>query len=132
VQPPADGVVFGGREPFTVRPTPRERDSFAAAKTWADAHPLATIAQAFLAGVQHAHEQMMTAPPVTADVVQLAPEGKPRRTIIAALELFKDQVLREAQEEIASGEWCSVEETEKLIAQFKHEEGVECNESVHL
>ena len=69
---------------------------------------------------------MLTSEPVTADIAPHAPEGKPRRTIIAALELFKDQVLRGAVEEISSGEWCSLEEVDLLIHQLKDEaeEGV--------
>lgn len=97
------------------------------AEAWADTHDLTVYShvEAFIAGYllaqQHAHAQTMTAPPVTAGLAQLAPGGKVRRTIIAALELFKDQVLRDAQEEIASGEWCSVEEAGQLIQQLKAE-----------
>lgn len=90
---------------------------------WIDAHPSATPIEAFLAGVAYAQQQTMAAPPVTADVRALTPEGKPRRTIIAALELFKDQILRDATEEIASGEWLTIEETELLIQQLRDEEG---------
>lgn len=61
----------------------------------------------------------MQAPPVTADVADLAPAGKPTRTILAALELFKDQVLRGEPEEVASGEWCSVEEVEQLMVALR-------------
>lgn len=100
---------------------------YTAAEAWAAAHEgVASMTEAFVAGYRLATAQAqahtMAAPPVTADVASLAPEGKPRRTIIAALELFKDQVLREAADEIASGEWCSLEEVDQLIQQLKDEE----------
>ena len=97
------------------------------AETWAEQHGEATITDAFIAGYQFGRlsmvQQTMAAPPVTVDLAELAPEGKTRRTIIAALDLFKDQILRDATEEIASGEWCSIEEVEQLITQLKMEEG---------
>ena len=73
----------------------------------------------WIAGAQQQAHRTLQAPPVTVDLRTLAPETKAQRTIIAALELFKDQVLISAKEEIASGEWCSVEEVESLIAQLK-------------
>lgn len=47
-----------------------------------------------------------------------SPEGAVARTLVAALEMFVDQVLRGADEEIASGEWCSVAEAQRVIAQL--------------
>lgn len=73
----------------------------------------------FLAGAQNQAARTMTAPPVTADVETLAPEGKARRTIIAALEIFKDQILSQDPEEISTGEWCSALEVDTLIIQLK-------------
>ena len=97
------------------------------AVAWAAAHEGATAIDGFLAGydlaMRQAQAHTMAAPPVTVDVAALAPEGKARRTIIAALEIFKDQVLRDATEEIASGEWCSIEEVDAIIRQFREEEG---------
>lgn len=96
------------------------------ARQWVAAHAEADPFAAFIAGYQLASQEAkahtMQAPPVTADVAALAPEGKARRTIIAALEIFKDQILRGATDEIASGEWCSIEETDALIRQLKEEE----------
>lgn len=93
---------------------------------WVAAHADASLADAFIAGYQLARAQTaahrMVAPPVTAAVAGLAPEGKARRTIIAALRLFKDQVLADTPEEIESGEWCSVEEAERLIAELEAQE----------
>lgn len=96
------------------------------ASLWVERHPEATPVEAFRAGyllaLQQSQARTMAAPPVSVDVRELAPEGKPRRTIIAALELFKDQVLRDATDEIASGEWLTIEETEQLIQQLREEE----------
>lgn len=96
-----------------------------AAAQWVDHHPEASPAEAFEAGYRLARLQVeahtMQAAPVTADVESLAPEGKPRRTIIAALEIFKDQILSQAPDEIASGEWCSPSEVDALLAQLRSE-----------
>lgn len=101
----------------------------AIAQAWAAEHPAASLAEAFVAGyalaTQRAVERTIAAPPVTADVARLAPEGKPRRTIAAALRSFRDTILPAATEEIASGEWCSIEEVDQLIAQFEAEDAHE-------
>jgi len=95
---------------------------YGAAERWAQQHPEAALEQAFIAGYQLAQGVTLHAPPpVTADVASLAPEGKPRRTIIAALQLFKDQVLAEHPEEIETGEWCSPEEVDQLLVQLTKE-----------
>lgn len=61
----------------------------------------------------------IAAPPPKAAPEILPAEQKPRRTILAALELFKDQVLAGDPEEIGSGEWCSVAEVDQLLAQLR-------------
>jgi hypothetical protein len=80
------------------------------------------LKDAFMAGwvqgAQNQARQTMNAAPVTADIRELAPHTKAQRTIIAALELFKDQVLIGATDEIASGEWCTVAEVTELIQRF--------------
>lgn len=96
-------------------------------RTWITAQaPLGVepelLLQAFLAGWHAARGQMMTAAPVTADLAALAPAGKSRRTILAALIHFKEHVLSQAEAEITSGEWCSVAEVDQLIAQLEAEE----------
>jgi len=102
-------------------PPPARSTVYAAAERWAETHPEATLAEAFAAGYLMAQGGMITAPPVTADVASLAPEGKPRRTIIAALLHFKDQVLADHPEEIESGEWCSPDEVDQLITELTKE-----------
>jgi hypothetical protein len=95
------------------------------AEQWAATHDTASLAEAFVAGYALARQQhearTMSAPPVTADLDRLAPEGKPRRTIVAALDYFKDQILSQRPEEIETGEWCSPEEVDQLIAQLQEE-----------
>ena len=104
----------------------RGMEVYAAANAWALTHDAEGLEAAFLAGYQLAVQQLtartMLAPPLAADIATLAPDGKARRTIIAALDLFKDQVLRDARDEIASGEWCSLEEVEQLIIDLKQQE----------
>lgn len=64
-------------------------------------------------------QRTMVAAPVTVDVATLAPHTKAQRTIIAALEIFKDQILSQAPDEIASGEWMGPGEVDALIAQLR-------------
>ena len=97
-------------------------DVFLYAQQWWAANPDATPADAFVAGYKYARGQTMAAPPVAVDVQTLAPEGKARRTIRAALEYFREQILPRATEEIAAGEWCSLEEMDQLIRSFTDEE----------
>ncbi len=97
-------------------------DLYSYAAAWAAANADATLADAFVAGFQHANAKTLGAPPVAVDVPRLAPEGKPRRTIVAALQFFREQVLPRALEEVSSGEWCSIEEVGELIRQLTDEE----------
>lgn len=92
------------------------------ALNWSAANPEASLADAFIAGYQYANAKTIGAPPVAVDVPTLAPEGKPRRTIVAALGFFREQILPRALDEVASGEWCSVEEVDELIRQLQAEE----------
>ena len=99
---------------------------YALGSEWLAAHPQADLLGAFIAGyqlaTQHAQAKTMTAPPVTADLAGFSPDGKVRRTIIAALEFFKDRVLPEAADEIASGEWCAIAEVESVIQDLLQQE----------
>lgn len=102
-------------------PVSIEQSIYQYALNWSAANPDATPADAFMAGYKYAIGRTIGAPPVAVDVERLAPEGKPRRTIAAALRYFRDQVLAEATEEIAAGEWCSIEEVDRLIQQFEED-----------
>ena len=100
-----------------------EVEIYRAALNWTATHPDRSLTDAFVAGYQLAsaqhRAQTMHAAPVTADIEPLAPKGKARRTILAALQLFRDQVLTQTPDEIESGEWCSLSEVDTLIAQYK-------------
>jgi hypothetical protein len=122
-EPPRTPQVAG--ETDTDHPSPAHLiDVVNAAHAWAAAHHHETsTADAFLAGYEFALQRTLTAPPVSTDLPELSPEGKVTRTIIAALELFRDQVLRQAAEEIASGEWCSLEDVDQLLQQLRAREG---------
>ena len=85
---------------------------------WLTSNPEATLTDAFVAGFQVAHGRMIGAPPATVDLRQYAVEGKTRRTIKAALIYFKEQILPRAIDEVATGEWTSLEEIDRLIDQF--------------
>jgi hypothetical protein len=106
-------------------PPPVEEPSpmYLAAAAWCEAHPEVSAIEAFVAGYRLARLQMeaqvLAAPPVTADTRTLAPHTKAQRTIIAALEIFKDQILSQDPEEIASGEWMSVDEVDELLATLR-------------
>lgn len=94
------------------------------AKQWLLDTTDATAIDGFLAGyeaglLEGRRALLAQAPPVTADLTRLSPEGKTYRTIIAALEMFVDGVLRGNPEEILSGEWCSIEEAKALIEQLR-------------
>jgi hypothetical protein len=86
------------------------------ARQWAAEHPESPLYVAFMAGYLTAQREGRTVSP---EAATLTLAGKVPRTIIAALQLFRDQVLKDAQEEIASGEWCSVQEVEDLIAHLQ-------------
>ena len=110
-------------DPLVLVPAIDQRaEIYAVADAWAERNTAATLAEAFIAGYFTARAQALHAPPVTADVERLAPEGKARRTIIAALELFTDQILSQDPEEVVSGEWCSRAECAALIAQLRAED----------
>lgn len=67
-------------------------------------------------------QRVPTPTPSPPEVGGLSPEGKPTRTILAALALFRDQVLVEGPEEVATGEWCGVEEVNGLITRLTEEQ----------
>lgn len=90
-----------------------------AAEQWTLHNPTAGLVEAFIAGYLAAQGRTMTAPPVTADLPTLDVGGKSVRTIIAALEHFREHLLPAAEDEIATGEWCSILEVSDLIRLLK-------------
>jgi hypothetical protein len=94
-------------------PTVRQGD---VATYWAETHPDVSVEYAYRAGyyegVRAAREAQRPAAAPTADGER---QEKIARTIIAALSYFADHVLPQAPHEVASGEWCSVDEVRSLI-----------------
>lgn len=95
------------------------------ADAWAAEHTEVSVAEAFragyFAGVRATLEAQASRQQPAAER-DLPPEGIMNRTIIAALELFRDQVLAGAPEEIASGEWMSVAQVNDLLRQLRAHE----------
>jgi hypothetical protein len=93
------------------------------ATDWLARHPEATLEQAFTAGyvegVRAARQAEQARRPAPAPEETFTPEDKITRTIIAALALFRDQILAGDPEEVASGEWCSGAEVTRLIEQLQ-------------
>lgn len=111
--------------PHRSQAEPRDLLEEAGAKFW-HANPRATVIDGFVAGYQMALAQLqrqqsapLRVPPVALDVKALAPETREQRTILAALRFFKDQIAAVAEEEIASGEYCSAPELDALIARIE-------------
>ena len=80
--------------------------------------------RAFTAGWQARRGTERVAMPESPSSTTVAPlmaqtDTAQTRTIIAALTFFRDQVLKDAQEEIASGEWLSLAEVDALIQALK-------------
>jgi len=95
------------------------------AHLWIDRHPDATVEEAFTAGyiegVREAQRQIARAnlpPPVEPT---FTPDGAVNRTVIAALELFREQVLIGDPDEVATGEWLSAHQVSGLIRQLQGE-----------
>jgi hypothetical protein len=97
-------------------PRPPDQRQGDLATHWAEQHPSASIEEAYRAGYQDAIQAFRRAESERAAVPAFSAATKTTRTMVAALSLFRDQVLIGATEEITSGEWCSVEEVNQLIA----------------
>jgi len=96
------------------------------AQLYARQNPDASIEEAFTAGytagVQRARADMKprrrSEPTLNQSV-----EARQLRTISAALELFRDQILATNPDEVATGEWCSASEVTGILARLRQEEG---------
>jgi len=102
-------------------PPPVDQEQLGVFDRWALSHQEATLEEAFTAGYIEGvramrREQLAQRPRATEG--PLDPESKIARTIVAALGYFTDQILSQAPPEVASGEWCSVEEVRNLIHQL--------------
>jgi hypothetical protein len=114
-----NGAIEFDPPPAQIPPTDVLQAIAHLSHAWAETNEHATLAEAFQAGYRMALQQTMKAAPVTVDVRELAPHTKAQRTIIAALEIFKDQILSQEPEEIASGEWMSVYEVDQLLVTLR-------------
>ena len=93
------------------------------AVAWLDRHPGATLEEAFMGGyiqgIQEARRAQLAMQPPQPLVFD--PDGAPARTIIAALVLFREQVLLGDPEEVTSGEWLNAHQVEGLIRSLQGE-----------
>jgi hypothetical protein len=85
---------------------------------WARTHPEASIAQAYRAGYLDGVREALAKTRAAEASPPLLAEDRARRTIIAALALFRDQVLASSPEEVTSGEWLSADEADAVIAEL--------------
>jgi hypothetical protein len=121
-QPPPPPPQPAAPEP---EPPPAAGERVNLAQLWIQRHPDATLEEAFTAGyvagikvarsevrARHVMEQ-----PHPLDT--FAPEHLVNRTIIAALELFRDQILVGEPEEVRSGEWLSATQVTELLQQLR-------------
>jgi hypothetical protein len=117
--PPSPTTPPPSREDYALRDEVGE----SLAERWAREYPDATIADAFTAGyiegVRETRRQQLAQPAPVAPPPPLPPDAIITRTVIAALELFRDQILVDTPEEIASGEWLSVEQVNDFIAHLR-------------
>jgi len=87
------------------------------ADVWAAAHPEVSVAEAYRQGYAEgvrAARQAEPAPPTAA----IAPDAAIARTVVAALELFRDQILVGDPEEVRTGEWLSADQVTAFIQQI--------------
>lgn len=106
--------------PSPATPPPEEEESLA--ERWRREHPEATVEDAFTAGYiegVRAARQAHAAVPAPAAPPPLPPDAIITRTVIAALELFRDQILVDTPEEIQSGEWMSAQQVNDFIAHLR-------------
>ena len=113
-------------------PPPRPAQPRDIATEWAEQHPDVTAEQAyragFLEGVQRARlefqqfqAQQQAKQQAERPLAGFVADDMIQRTIIAALELFRDQVLTGDPEETTTGEWLTAHQVTALIAQMKGE-----------
>jgi hypothetical protein len=119
--PPPPSAPPPAAPPATPRPEPvapaeGDTEDNNVFTRWRDAHPGASIEDAFtagyLAGFQQARREL-TAPPPAASPLDII-----NRTMIAALLVFRDQVLVHDPEEVATGEWLDANAVTDLIARL--------------
>jgi len=122
------GAGRPGHRVDAAPPTPARSEPPNAATLWIQHHPEATLAQAFTAGYVEGYREARRQQLLEKPIVDVEPEwslnaeDKQMRTMIAALELFRDQVLIGNPEEVTTGEWLSAEDVTALVAVLKDRE----------
>jgi len=106
----------GHRADAALEP-PEQGRSDDPAEAWLQAHPNASVREAFLAGYQAGRGDGLREARMAQE--QFPPAQKVNRTLLAALTLFRDQILTGEPEEMETGEWCTVEEVNQLLAQLQ-------------
>ena len=121
--PPPPKVDVGVAPPELVVPPPAEDESVFT--RWLAVHPQATLEEAFLAGyiegiraTRRAERAAPAAPAAQPQPPEL-PSDKVARTMVAALALFRDQILAGDPEEVSTGEWLSADEVTTLITELQ-------------
>lgn len=87
------------------------------ADVWAARNPDVSIAEAYRVGYADgvaAARQVPPAPPQS----PVGPDATIARTVVAALELFRDQILAGDPEEVRTGEWLSADQVTAFIQQI--------------
>lgn len=129
---PGGCVTCGAGNPMAPPPKPpeprtaaEEDEQLGPFDRWALTHPQATLEQAYTAGytkgVRDATHALVEQQRLATEQQAFDPKGKVNRTVVAALMIFRDQVLATEPEEIATGEWMSVDEVTQLIRQLSQQ-----------
>jgi len=118
--PPAPPEVPEAPEPQVVQGD--------VADYWASRHADVSIAEAYRAGYLDGVQAARAAARQAPSEVRYIPDQKINRTIIAALTLFKEQVLVHEPDEIDNGEWLSVAEVDLLLRRLQ----LEVQEPAHV
>jgi hypothetical protein len=125
LRPPAELLEELPEEPDMADPPPAAAPGEPVGENpytaWRRQNPGATVEDAFTAGyiegVRAARRAQLLQPSPTT----YSPDGAVNRTLVAALELFREQVLLGEPEEVATGEWLSAHQVTGLIREIRGE-----------
>lgn len=123
---PAPRIVVeepAGPEPAAA-PAPEPAEELTTFARWRARHPEASVEDAFTAGYVEGFRDGHHRGAHPSRTVSVPPQQIIPRTLIAALELFRDQVLLSRPEEVTTGEWLSAEQVTELIAEIIKGEGI--------
>jgi len=116
--------------PAPPTPPPPRGEARGDEAAWVAAHTDATLHEAYLAGYAHGMRDALQQQGAAQRIVAPAPSGADKftpsganqftRTLVAALTLFRDQVLADRPEEVTTGEWMSAEDVDEFLTQIAH------------